>query len=214
MREDLRYIENLIEDIEYTSHPSDEELANFIDNRLIGDAKEEVMNHLIHCYQCREVFNEVIEYKKKPRFFNNIIVATPLVALVASLLVFVYLPQDMIGMIDLSKTPVEFRAEQSKKSGIIDGDSFLEEIQKSTNVKYLEKFNQAEEERDFDIALGLYQEAINAISENVGEQERLKETIIIRSRILHRAIDDNNKMAMDSYREWIREDIRTYYLNY
>jgi len=214
MREDLRYIENLIEDIEYTSHPSDEELANFIDNRLIGDAKEEVMNHLTHCYQCREVFNEVIEYKKKPRFFNNIIVATPLVALVASLLVFVYLPQDMIGMIDLSKTPVEFRAEQSKTNGIIDGDSFLEEIQKSTNVKYLEKFNQAEEEKNFDIALGLYQEAIDAISENVGEQERLKQTIIIHSRMLQRAIDEDNKIAMDSYREWIREDIRTYYLNY
>ena len=61
MREDLRYIESLIEDREYSSCPTDKELANFID----GKGKDELIEHLAHCYNCREVVNEVIEYKKK-----------------------------------------------------------------------------------------------------------------------------------------------------
>jgi len=217
MREDLRYIETLIEDKEYSSHPSDKELADFIDKKLEGESRDEVVEHLTHCYKCRDVVNEVIEYKKKPKFVNNIIVAMPLIALVASLIVLVYLPQDIgIGMIDLSKTSLtsfKFKAGGSQKQDrIIDGDKFLKKITKSTDLTYLESFNQAEEEKNFDKAIGLYQEAINSISEKISEQERLKQIIIIHSRILQRAIEVDKKVAISNYKEKIRDNIRTYYL--
>ena len=215
MREDLRYIESLIEDKDYSSHPDDKELADFIDKKLEGEAREEIVEHLVHCSSCREVVNEVIAYKKKPKFVNNIIVATPLVALVASLMVFIFLPQttEMIGVIDLSKTSLVFRAEEShKQKGIVDGDKFLEQIRESIDISYLEKFNEAEEESNFNKAIGLYQEAINNIKSS--EQKRLQQVIIIRSRILQRAIEENNKMAIKNYRTIIRDNIRTYYLEY
>jgi hypothetical protein len=58
MREDLRYIESLIEDREYSLCPTDKDLANFID----GEGNDELIEHLAHCYNCREVVHEVIEY--------------------------------------------------------------------------------------------------------------------------------------------------------
>jgi len=215
MREDLRYIESLIDDKNYSSHPTDKELADFIDKKLDGEAREEVAEHLVYCSNCREVIYEVIEYKKKPKFINNIIVATPLVALVASLMIFIFLPQTtkMIGVIDLSKSSFEFRAiNPHKQKKIVDGDKFLEQIRESTDISYLEKFNQAEKEPNFSKAIGLYQEAINRLSEE--NSNELKQIIIIRSSILQRAIEEDNKMAIESYRTIIRDNIRTYYLEY
>jgi len=222
MREDLRYLENLIEDRVYSSHPSDEKLADFIDNRLIGSAKDELVEHLTYCYSCREVVHEVIEHKKKPRIFNNIVmIATPLMAIVASLLIFVYQPpnNNYIGIIDLSQNSImEFRAdEQKKQDKIIDGDKFIkDEIAISTDVTYLETFIQAEEQKNLNKLLNLYQTAINQISknENISDKDRLKQTIIIRRSMLIRAIREDNKIAIDSYRGLVKEDIRSYYLNY
>ena len=219
MIKDLRYIENLIEDKEYSSHPSDKQLADFIDNKLESNTKNKVVEHLIHCFECREVVNEVVKYKKKPNFINNINIA-PFIMLVASLVLFIVLPFDieLIGKIDLLKNSREVRGEEiGKQDKIIDGDKFVEkEISSSTDVSYIEEFNQAKETQDFDTALNLYQMAINNISdnENISDKERLKQKIVIRRSILERAIEEDNKVAIDSYRNRVKDDIRTYYFQH
>jgi len=213
MREDLRYIENLIEDVEYSSCPDDKDLSDFIDNRLIENRKDELMEHLAHCYRCREVVNEVVEYKKKQKPFNNIIFITPLVALVASLVLFVSIPSDIeIGMIDLSEVNTMFKADSSKKDMIVDGDKFIEEINKNTTISNLEILNQAKNESDFEEAIELYQELINSIPEDIDEEIRLKRTIFIQYKMLELAIKEDNQFAIESYKSIIIENIRDYYL--
>jgi len=213
MREDLRYIENLIEDIEYSSCPNDKELSDFIDNKLGEKRKDELIEHLVHCYQCREVVNEVIEYKKKSKPFNNIIFTTPLVALIASLVIFIYIPSDIkIGMIDLSQVSMEFRGDESTIDMIIDGDKFIEEINKNITISNLEILNQAKKESAFEEAMELYQEVINSIPEDIDEKTRLKRTIFIQYKMLELATKEDNQLAIESYKSIIIEDIRDYYL--
>ncbi len=209
MREDLRYIESLIEDREYSSCPSDKELANFID----GEHKDELIEHLAHCYNCREVVHEVIEYKKKSKPFNNLIFATPLVALVASVVLFIYIPSDIeIGMIDLSEVSKEYKADDLTIDKIVDGDKFIEEINKNIIITNLEILNKAQKESDFEEAMGLYQEVINSIPEDIDEKTRLKKTIFIQFKMLELATKEDNKLAKESYKSIIKENIRDYYL--
>ena len=213
MREDLRYIENFIEERECFSCPNDKDLANFIDNKLIEEKKDELINHLAHCYNCREVVHEVIEYKKKSKPFNNLIFATPLVALVASLVLFVYIPSDIeIGMIDLSKGAIGFKAPIKKVNNIVDGDKFIEEISNNITISNLRIFNQAKKENNFNEAIGLYQEVINSIPEDIDEKIRLKRTIFIQYKMLELATKENNKLAIESYKSIIIENICEYYL--
>jgi len=213
MKEDLRYIENLIADIEYSSCPNDKDLADFIDNKLRDNRKDEVMEHLAHCYKCREVVHEVVEYKKKSKSFNNLILTTPLVALVASLVLFVYIPSDIeIGMIDLSEVSMEFRGDESTIDMIVDGDKFIEKINKNITISNLEILNQAKNESDFEEAIGLYQEVINSIPKDIDEKIRLKKTIFIQYKMLELATKKNNKLAIESYKSIIIENIRDYYL--
>ena len=211
---DLRYIESLIgNELKPSTHPSDKKLADFIDKRLKEQERKEIVNHLLTCDICSDIVNQVIEHKKKPRFFNKIVISTPLIALVASIIALVYTPHEIVGMIDLSKTSLGFRADSSRKiDKIIDGDRFLKEIAKTTDISYLESFfNQAEKERDFIEALGFYQKAINSIPKNITEKRRLKEVIIIRSKMLSRAIDEERKEAIRAYKILIIDDIRMYY---
>ena len=213
MSKDLRYIESLIDDIEYTSCPTNDIFANFIDNNLTGESKDNVMEHLTHCYQCREVLNEVIEYKKKSKPFNKIIFTTPILAIVASLIIFVYIPSDAeIGMIDISKISMEFRANESTMDKIVNGDKFIKNITEKIVISNLKIFNQAKKESTFDTSIELYQEAINTIPEDLEERKRLKETIFIQYQILKLATNENNKLAIESYKSIIRENIRDYYL--
>ena len=212
---DLRYIESLIEsEITPSNHPSDEKLADFIDKKLEEKEREEVVNHLLLCDVCSDIVNQVIEYKKKPRFFNKIIISTPLIALVASIIMIVITPPvEIIGMIDLSEISLKFRADSTqKRDKIIDGDRFLKEITKTTDISYLESFfNQAEKKSDFIEALGLYQKAINSIPKNIPEKRRLKEVMIIHSKMLSRAIEEERKETIEAYKILIIDDIREYY---
>jgi len=59
--------------IEKEFHPSDEELASFIDNKLRGRAKEKVKEHLVHCNRCRlVVVGGTKEKRKIVKYSNNI----------------------------------------------------------------------------------------------------------------------------------------------
>jgi len=210
MREDLRYIESLIEDKEHFSCPTDKELANFIDGE---SSNNELIEHLAHCYNCREVVYEVIEYKKKSKPFNNTAISMSLVALVASLVISVYVPSDVqIGMIDLSEIGKGFKSDVYTVDKIVDGDKFIKEISKNITITNLEIFNQAQKESNFDDAIGLYQETINSIPEDIDERIRLKRTIFIRYKMLELATKEDNKLAIESYKSIIIENIREYYL--
>ncbi len=199
-----------------SSHPSSRELADFVDGKLNRDRRAEITKHLIACDECSDVVALVMKYgKKKPKVLNNIYYKGLGVALVASLIIFIFPPQQdrvIIGMIDLSSLS-NFRAvEKEKQKKIIDGDKFLKQIKESTDINYLEAFNQAESESDFYEAIGLYQEAINSIEAN--EEERLKQTIIIHSKMLQRAIEEKQEQSIKAYKELVIENIRTYYLKY
>jgi len=213
---DLRYIESLIEnDIKPFKHPNDEKLADFIDKKLEEQEREEILDHLLLCDVCSDIVNQVTEHKKKPKFFNRIIISTPLIALVASIIVLVYTPPiEIIGMIDPYEVSLQFRAENDSQKGdkLIDGDKFLKEISKTTDLTYLKKFNQAEKEEIFFKSIGLYQSSIYSIPENINKKDKLKQLIIIHSRILRRAIEEDNQEAIDSYRSIVKDDICEYYL--
>jgi len=53
--------------------------------------------------------------------------------------------------------------------------------------------------------------AINNIPENISEKERLKQTIVIRSRVLERAIKEKNNKSIEAYKSIIIDNIRTYF---
>jgi len=219
MREDFRYIESLIDDIEYSHHPSDRELANFIDKKLEGEVKDRVIEHLVHCYRCRETVHKVIEHKKKPRIFNNIIMATPLVALVASLLVFIYLPSDIkeLGLIDLSQSPTIYKGAKNAEliDKVIDADKILAQLIDSTNLSDIESFRYAQEEEKeghTKEARGLYKEALKEIiMEESNSKKRLKYKIIVQNRLLQLS---SKKDEIKEYRDIIRYEIRIYSLKY
>jgi hypothetical protein len=133
--------------------------------------------------------------------------------LVASLLLFIYIPSDVeIGMIDLSKVSMEYRADELTIDKIVDGDKFIDEIRKNITISNFKIFREAQKESSFNKAVALYQESINGIPEDMNEKQRLKEIIFIQYQILKLATNDDNKLAIESYKSRIIENIRDYYL--
>lgn len=45
--------------------PSDEDLAAFLDNRLTGDERKAVLEHLARCSECREVWTDISLFKEQ-----------------------------------------------------------------------------------------------------------------------------------------------------
>ena len=77
----------MIVDKEFSIHPSDEELASFIDNRLKPNRREFIKKHILECRRCRScVVGGVREKRKTTGYVNNINYFVPL-ALVASLVI-------------------------------------------------------------------------------------------------------------------------------
>ena len=71
-------------DIEFRVHPSDEELASFIDNRLEGEAKEKLKRHIVKCNRCRlSIVGAIKEKRKKLKYSNNIFYIGAIVASIA-----------------------------------------------------------------------------------------------------------------------------------
>lgn len=135
MREDLKYIDNLIKNKNYTSHPSDQEIADFIDNKLSLESREKILEHIVHCQECNTIVTEVMKsqnsskpannpshkpynqdeyndhYKHQDQAIaiNNTWYKPALVAslIAASFLIFITLPsnESSLGIIDLSKPP-------------------------------------------------------------------------------------------------------------
>jgi len=220
MNEDLRYIETFIQDKKYSSHPSDRVLADFIDNRLIGSKKEEVMLHLVECYECREIVVNISKYGLSSKAVN-LKRWSPILLVSASILLFILFPskdESILGMIDLSKAQiVEYQGANDLQliEKIIDADKLIKEILASTDTRKIDYFIQAkksEEKENFEEAKALYKQALISILHNPNAQERLRQKILLHYRLLKVSQKMKETTSFDEYRNIVRYEIRIYSL--
>lgn len=224
MNEDLRYIEQFIEDKRHSSHPSDALLARLIDNKLTDKEKEEVILHLIECYECREIVSNVTQDRSSSSYVaQNIKEWSPLLVMVASVILFITFPNKeeiTLGIIDLSqKSTTEYKNAENTKyiNKIIDADKIIKEIIASNSFKDIEYFHQAieaEEENRWEEAQNLYKQAFKKIIRNPDATKRLEQKITIHYKLLKISHKQENKDAVQEYKNIILDEIRTYLLLY
>ena len=79
-------------DREFRVHPSDEELASFIDNRLEAKRKELIQKHIVKCTRCRTTVTGATKEKRKMIPVNSTKNFRVILPLVAASLVIVFVP--------------------------------------------------------------------------------------------------------------------------
>jgi len=206
-------------------HPTDNELANFINNRIIGTRKEEIEEHLVYCDECMDVVAGVMNRKQqeqtptnKPEWFNNInIIAS---GLVASLLLFLLLPnQNQIPFIEfytknqeatfLAPTKVKIKNIKAKNQELND---FLKELTKNIDMSYLAEYKKAKnylEKGDFDNARESYCMVLIDIEEsNLNKIEKAKQSIFVNYQILLLSIKEGDQESSSEYKDIIKDNIR------
>jgi hypothetical protein len=222
MNEDLRYLEAFIKDKQQTNHPTDKLLADFIDKKLTDEKRETIILHLIECYECREIVVNITKYGVTP-IAVNLKKWSPVLLVSASLLLFIFLPfKDvaLLGLMDLSKVEVtDFQnvSTSQRINQIIDADKILKEILASTSLKSIDYFNQAleaEKNNKLEEAKGWYNQAIMEIRHNPNATQRLKQKIVIHYELLKISHKEKNKRAIKEYKAIVRNEIRTYLLDY
>jgi len=222
-----------------TTHPSDIELANYIENRLDKSTKAKIVEHLIECDKCSDAVALVIKYgrevsekktpklndsKNKHKVVNNINykrVGTLFGGLiVASLVLFINLPNETtkLGVIDLSKPcqlSIMGTTDVKLIDKIIDADEVLAYIIESTDLSHIESFKVAKEEereKNFEVAKGLYTQALIQIAMESDIKQILQQKIVIHSRLLNLSKKTEEKKAIEEYKKMLRYEIRLYSL--
>lgn len=112
------------------NHIDDETLAAFIDNRLIGKVRDDVMSHLVVCDRCRKVSMDVSKIKQEDSKRTNITkilvqYVAPLV-LVASLML-VVVPTLQNDQVSTSKGSVVLTEEQEDYSWLEKAKIWIDE---------------------------------------------------------------------------------------
>ena len=79
-------------DKEFRVHPSDEELAGFIDNKLKVERKEIIKKHMVQCKRCRSCVVGGIKEKNKMGYANSTKSFRYLIPLAVASLVIVFVP--------------------------------------------------------------------------------------------------------------------------
>ncbi len=211
------------------SHPGDEELARFVDNQLDQTNRDQIVQHLIKCDDCSDAVALVMKYgekdpneKKTPVIVNNINykrVGTLLGGFVAvSLIIFIQLPNEAtrVGEIDLSKPPIHLHkgaTDIKLIDKVIDADRILVSITESTDLSHIESFARAKEEehnQNYELARGLYTQAMIQASMQSDAKKGLQEKIVIHGKLLNLNIKMNNKKAIEEYTKILRYEIRLY----
>jgi len=82
----------MIADKEFSIHPSDEELASFIDNRLKPNRKEFIKKHILECKRCRSCVVGGVKEKRKTSYVNSTKNFRYLIPLAVASLVIVFVP--------------------------------------------------------------------------------------------------------------------------
>jgi hypothetical protein len=222
-----------------SSHPSDEELANFIDKNLDEEKEIYIVKHLISCDECSDVVALVMQYGDKvdnevsksinpiatiPIKIVNTInykggIGIVLGGLIASLMLFINLPNGGVtelGMIDLSKPPtIEYRGSKNIMllDEIIDADKILYTLVNSIDFSKNKIFQRAEEREkkgEINEAKSLYKQAFIKALEESNSQKRLQNKIVIHSKIFHLSKDKE----LQEYRDILRYEIRLYILTF
>ena len=222
-----------------SSHPSSEELAEFVDGELGKVRRTEVVKHLIECDACSDVVGLVVKYGKKkvkvPKPVNNsnykgvgmLLSGLAMVSLVIFINMqngatssnpsFPFLNGSLkLGVIDLSKPlSIQYRGATDMKlvDKIIDADKILDSILAIIDLSHMESFKEAKEEEtkgDLKMAKGLYSQAIIQATMTSDIKESLQQKIVIHSKLLELSLKDKNKEAIEEYKNILRYEIRLY----
>lgn len=222
-------------------HPTNEELADFIDNRVIGTRKQEIEEHLLFCDDCMGVVAEVKRVSKDDKsttstqqdsdiglgyannwLYSERVRAIVLSGLVASVVVIFMLSpfsstQFNIGEIDLSKPIMTTMGSSSKyQNRVVDGDKVVKEIEESldlTSIKSFLKAEEAEKRGDFKLALDLYYDnAFEEVLNRFESEEQLKWKIVIYYRISRINFQEGIE-DNESYKNYTKAWIQEYILN-
>ena len=218
-----------------SSHPSDEELDNYISNNLDEVTKSKIVKHLIECDECSDVVALVIKYgekkiplisesKKEHKIGNNInyqgILGGLVVASVALILLLPYqntqqLRPYIVFYTEQNKTvflaPIKIKVKdiEAKNREL---NSFLNKLVKTTDMSFFTEFKKAEEylkNRDFDKARDAYNIVLQDIAQsNDSEIEKDKKSILIKYQILLLSIKENDNESADEYKDIIKDDVR------
>ena len=207
---DLRYIDALIEDNNYQTHPSNEDLAKFIDKELDKKKKEEILEHLISCDRCRDivqsVFKDVEEVKKKSKKpINNIYKKSILsvVFLIASYLVIFVVP----FVLNEEKNITIWRSISNNKK--IDNHTQKQLLQKILQKvkrydfenQNFKKAKEYEEKNDLANAKKFYKIAISDTKDITNNQIRLEITIYLFYKLVELNKKSNNTKKAKKWQE-------------
>ena len=211
-----------------SSHPSSKELANFVEGNLNKSRRAEITKHLIACDECSDVVALVMKYGKKKIIdetlepvnnYNYKGIGMFLGGLsMASLVIFINLPNEStkLGVMDLSKTSlflIKGATDIEPIDKIIDADRVLASIIKITDLSHIESFIEAKDEElkgDFEMAKGLYSQAIIQATMTSNIEESLKQKIVIHARLLDLSVKNKNQEAIEEYKNILRYEIRLY----
>ena len=218
-----------------SSHPSDEELENYIDNNLDEVTKSKIVKHLIECDECSDVVALVIKYgekkthpisesKKEHKVCNNInyqgVLGGLVVASVALILLLPYhniqqSPPYIVFYADQNKTvflaPIKIKVKdiEAKNREL---NSFLNKLVKTTDMSFFTEFKKAEEylkNKNFDKARESYNIVLQDIAQSDhNEIEKDKKSILIKYQILLLSIKEKDNESAGEYKDIIKDDIR------
>jgi len=219
-----------------SSHPSDEELDNYIGNNLDEVSKSKIVKHLIECDECSDVVALVIKYgkedkekktpeisesKKEQKILNNINykgVWGGLGGLVASLLLLFILNGKnnfTIGDINLSQPMMQTMSPAPKYiNKIVDGDKIVQEIENSLDKTVLVNFIKAQNleiKEKYDEAIAMYKKNFRDTLETFRGKERLKWQIVIYYHIAKIKFEKKDKDS-DVYKKRVQFWIQQYVL--
>ena len=79
-------------DREFRVHPSDEELASFIDNRLESSRKELIKKHIVQCHRCRSCVTGAVKEKRETKPVNSTKNFRIIIPLAVASLVIIFVP--------------------------------------------------------------------------------------------------------------------------
>jgi len=206
-----------------SSHPSDKELAHYIDNKLDKTAKAKIVKHLIECDECSDAVALVLKHgqkktsmieesEKEQEAINNINYKGALGALSGVVALFII-------FIAFQQQPVEvaiFKAPTIAPTKEININESIKRIKASTNLTYLkllDSFQQTKKylkQKDYDNAREYYSIALIDIEEdsNLKKIEKKRLSIIINYYILLLSREEGDKESEKEYIDKLKDDIR------
>jgi len=232
MKEDLRYIERLMEPVttEEERHVKSAALEALRRQRLLPKEKERVLSHLLQCEDCMQRYVSLETRSKRPYLRNVSLkaLAGAALALAASLLFLFVVPLGKESDLSLGKysfaqvwmdsgykaAPVNVPASEQ-----IDMDAALQNIVKRTSmdgVPYYAKAMRLAAQGAFEQARIYYKKAQIAIRHTKDTKLRMQQQIVLNYRLMQLAHQEAREVreGIEEYKKLLRYDIAIYLLKY